>query len=273
MTDAALELNQVARTLLLPLWGRAELTRAGSPILSDPRALELVSKMAEAGFDFARIRADLDYSKNLCWLARARQLDDKIRSFLTAHPNAHVVNLGAGLDTTFARVDNGRLRWIDLDVPEVIALRRKWLPESDRSRALAASLHDSGWMSELPERTPSLFIAGGVLFYFTEAQVMALLRQMGRRFSGSEIVFDAFTPAAVERANGMLQRVGMEDAVMRWGLADAKALESWGVDLEVLDQLEYFRGLDLRGVPFRTRIMTVANRLLRAMTVVHCRWR
>jgi hypothetical protein len=55
-------------------------------------------------------------------------------------------------------------------------------------------------------------------------------------FPGAEIVFDAMTPAGVKKANGMLRKVGMEGAVMRWGLADAKLLETWQANVEVLAQ-------------------------------------
>ena len=271
MSGIQFNLGQVPETLLLPLWGRAELTRAGSPILQDRVAAEIIDKL---DYDFSKVRGDLDYSKNLSWLARARQFDDIIRAFLSRSPEATVVNLGAGLDTTSARVDNGTLRWFDLDLPEVIEVRKSLIPETSRSKCIAASLLDHEWMAQVasaPQRL--LFVAGGVLFYFSESALVDLFRAMGRRFPGAEIVFDAMTPAGVKKANGMLRKVGMEGAVMRWGLTDARVLESWQANVELLDQFEYFRGLDLRGIPLKTRVMTIANRLLRVMTIVHCRWR
>ena len=40
---------------------------------------------------------------------RAKHFDDKIKAYLTEHPHASIVNIGAGLDTTFYRVDNADL--------------------------------------------------------------------------------------------------------------------------------------------------------------------
>ncbi len=270
MDSIQLSLDRVQETLLLPLWGRAEMTRAGSPILMDHAAVELLDALE---YDFARIRADLDYTKNLIWIARARQFDEKIRSFLAVNPDGTIVNLGAGLDTTFGRVDNGRMHWIDLDVPEVIELRRRLIPETPRSRCIAASVHDAGWMKEIsPSENGVLFVAGGLLFYFSEREVIDLLRAMGKRFNHANIVFDAMTPEGIQKANDMLQRVGMHDAVMQWGLTDAKVMESWDVGLTLIEQFDYFRGLTLGPIPFKTRMMVMANRLFRMMTIVHCRW-
>lgn len=56
---------------------------------------------------------------------RTREFDRYARDFLTRHPVAVVVHIGCGLDCRFERVDNGTVAWYDLDLPEVIALRRK----------------------------------------------------------------------------------------------------------------------------------------------------
>jgi O-methyltransferase involved in polyketide biosynthesis len=50
-------------------------------------------------------------------------VDRALKAYLTDEPQATVVNLGCGFDTTFQRVDNGTMRWIDLDLPDVIELR------------------------------------------------------------------------------------------------------------------------------------------------------
>ena len=37
-----------------------------------------------------------------------------------------MVELGTGLNTRFERTDNGTAHWIDLDLPDTIALRRQF---------------------------------------------------------------------------------------------------------------------------------------------------
>ncbi|MER7775824.1 hypothetical protein ABTZ21_12530 [Streptomyces sp. NPDC096191] len=44
--------------------------------------------------------------------------------FLAEHPTGTVVEVGTGLSTRFEPVDNGRVRWFDLDLPDVVYLRQ-----------------------------------------------------------------------------------------------------------------------------------------------------
>jgi O-methyltransferase involved in polyketide biosynthesis len=94
-----------------------------------------------------------------------RHIDRTIHQFLGEHPWATIVNLGCGLDTTFERVDNGKLLWYDLDLPDVVELRSHYIEQGPRRRFIASSILDEAWMDSLDSAVPTLFIAGGVLYY------------------------------------------------------------------------------------------------------------
>ena len=81
--------------------------------------------------------------------ARTKQFDDKIKAYIADHPRASVINLGAGLDTTFYRVDNGTIHWYDHDLPAVIDIKRQLLPEPDRVTYIAKSLFDPSWFEDV----------------------------------------------------------------------------------------------------------------------------
>ena len=70
-----------------------------------------------------------------------RAFDNAIRRVLRRKPDATVVALGEGLETQFWRVDNGRVRWVTVDLPESIALREQVLPTA--SETIAASALDT----------------------------------------------------------------------------------------------------------------------------------
>ncbi len=234
-----IQLTDTQRTLFMPLWGRARLTRQGNPILSDPKAVELVDQLSEV--DFEAIQRSFTDLFNVAWVIRARILDDAVRAFSAAHPRAVIVNIGAGLDTSFQRVDNGTLRWFDLDLPEVIALRRALLPETDRSRCLPGSLLDSAWMDAVQAAGPDvLFLSGGVLYYFEEAQIRDLFRRLAERFSGSEIVFDGISEASIPFVNRGLSASGNAAALVRWGLNDVFSLRAWDERYTLLDAYPIF---------------------------------
>jgi hypothetical protein len=84
------------------------------------------------------------------WQAlRVRCFDDEVRRFLARHPDGQVVALGEGLQTQFWRVDDDRVRWLTVEVPEVAELRDRLLPASPRRRTIAGSALDERWMDEV----------------------------------------------------------------------------------------------------------------------------
>ena len=147
MTEqVAVELGNVQRTLLLPLWGRAAETQKANPLLVDQTALAIVKAV---DYDFQTMAGNLSPLTQLAWIMRSVWTDEVVRGFLAKHPAATIVNVGCGLDTTFDRVDNGTLTWYDLDLPDVIDLRRHFIPETDRRIFISASLLESGWMEHV----------------------------------------------------------------------------------------------------------------------------
>src|SRR5688500_4885880 len=120
MTDKlGVVLEGAQETLLVPLYGRATMTRQGSDLIHDPKAIEMVEAI---DYDFARFDGSMSLIGSVL---RTRIFDRWLTRWLDAHPTGTVVEIGAGLNTRFERVDNGTARWIELDLPEVVELRRR----------------------------------------------------------------------------------------------------------------------------------------------------
>lgn len=115
----ARDLSAVSETMLATLYSHALESRRPDGLIRDPRAEELVARI---DYDFAGRQMGADDQAASC--LRLRQFDRFAQAFLAAHPDSVVVHVGCGLDTRFDRVDNGRVEWYDLDLPEVIELRR-----------------------------------------------------------------------------------------------------------------------------------------------------
>ena len=107
-----IKLGSVQETLFLPLWGRAIETQKKKPLLIDKKT---VSKINSIPYDFTEISKNNSKTVQASWIARSIFFDNKIKTFIEANPEATIVNIGCGLDTTFDRVDNGKIQWIDLD--------------------------------------------------------------------------------------------------------------------------------------------------------------
>ena len=120
-----------------------------------------------------------------------RKFDDKIREYIAEHPRASVVSLAAGRDTTFYRVDNGTIRWYDLDLPAVIEIRRQLLPEPERVTYIAKFLLDPSWFEDVDAQNGIFMIAGGVLQYFEESEMKQFFSMLADNFPDGEIIFDA----------------------------------------------------------------------------------
>jgi O-methyltransferase involved in polyketide biosynthesis len=266
-------LGGVPKTLLLPLWGRAVETRLTwrPPLLIDRTAADIVDRLA---YDFSTIAAGTHPITRLAWVARALHVDRTLRDFLTRRPRATVVSVGCGLDTTFERVDNGTLSWVDLDVPEVIALRRRLIPSGPRQRGLACSVLEDAWLREVRAEDGLILVAAGVLYYFEEPQVRALLSRLAAAFPGGELVFDACSPRGVRIANKRVIRdSGMDaSATLKWGIGDPRAIGRWDARIEVVETCRLFRGITGR-LPLRARVGTVLSDALNIMSMVRLRFR
>jgi hypothetical protein len=70
-----------------------------------------------------------------------------------------IVNIGTGLDTTFQRVDEGTVLWINIDLPDVFALRQKLIPDSGREMTIAKSVFDFTWIDDISQWTESRSIS------------------------------------------------------------------------------------------------------------------
>jgi methyltransferase (TIGR00027 family) len=265
------ELSGVAKTLLMPLYIRAIESQRPDALLRDDKAVALV---AERAADFAWIeKIKMDDGDRVAIILRNRQFDRHARDFLARSPDAVVVHIGCGFDQRFERVDDGRVQWYDLDLPEVIELRRELIGgEAPRYHLLACSAFESQWIDvvNVHRDRPFLFMAEGVLMYFEEAQVRSLVLTLRERFPGSELVFDAFSPLLV-RANNLrfrLSRTGIR-VHYYWGLRHARDLESWSDGICLLDEWYPFDSAEPRLA--RVRWMRHVPPLARIMGVLHFR--
>jgi O-methyltransferase involved in polyketide biosynthesis len=178
------------------------------------------------------------------------------------------VNIGCGLDTTFDRIDNGLLTWYDLDLPDVIALRQKFIPESDRRTYIRSSFLEDGWLGEIKTGDGVLFIAAGVFYYFEAEQVRGFLKKLADRFPGAEVLFDASSPQGIKTANRLvIKSAGLDErSFLKWGLSHPRDLLAWDKRFKVLKTMYYFRD---RRLPLRARMIGLISDLLKIQYMVH----
>jgi O-methyltransferase involved in polyketide biosynthesis len=227
-------LSGVAETLLIPLCIRAIESQRPDALIKDEKAVALVQQM---NADFPRILAKIDEETRVAVVLLSREFDRYARGFLARYPEAVVVHIGCGLDSRFERVDNGQTEWYDLDLPDVIELRRKLIDgEGARHHFLACSAFDPAWLDtvSIHRQRPFLFLAEGVLMYFEEPQVKSLVLTLRERFPDAELVFDAFSPFFVWANNRRVARTKV-GARCHWALQRGRDLERWSEGICLLD--------------------------------------
>jgi O-methyltransferase involved in polyketide biosynthesis len=230
------DLSGVAETLLLPLYIRAIESQRPDALLKDDKAVALIKQMNYDSSWITQMRVDEE--DKVAIVLRNREFDCYTRDFLARYPEAVVVHIGCGLDSRFERVDNGQVEWYDLDLPEVIELRRMLIGgEEARYHLLACSVFDSAWLDtvSVQRQCPFLFLAEGVLMYFEEAQVKSLVLALREHFPGAELVCDAFSPFIVWANNLRIARTKI-GARYHWGLKRGKDVERWGDGISLLDE-------------------------------------
>ena len=270
--EIKIDLGGVQETLLIPLWARARETEKNHPIINDFYARDIVSRI---DYDFSRIEAGQTKNHQIVWPIRAYNFDMCIQEFLKQNDHSLAVNIGAGLDTTFQRVDDGRVLWINLDLPDVAALRQKLIPDSEREITIAKSVFDFTWInkiSQLKENRAVLFMAAGVLCYFESKEVKTLFNKLAETFPSAHVLFDAMSRLAVWGANrDIIKKSGMDSStLLKWHLKKASRLKRWVDTLKIIEEYSM-----LSKVPLNTdwsrkmiRDIKIASRL-RLYNMIH----
>ena len=119
-------IGDVAATSFVTLYCHAIESQSRDPILNDPKAVEITHELNKTFFNsnikLERELAEGKLDKQLVVhvAIRAKQYDKYVGKFLENSPEGVVINIGCGLDSRFLRVDNGKVIFYDLDLPEVI---------------------------------------------------------------------------------------------------------------------------------------------------------
>ncbi len=256
-------LSNVPETLLIPLRARSNETKLTNGIISDPKSTEIIdeieSNVSEKG------EVSIWSQKGVA--VRTEILDELTTAFLKQHSDCVVVNLGCGLDTRYYRLNNDKVQWFDLDVPEVIELRKNFFQETESFQFISKSVLDFSWNKLIPKNKTILFIAEGLLMYFTEDEVKTILKNIADNFTNAEIIFEAMSPFVAKNSNKHAD-VKKYDAVFKWGIKSGKIIDNWNIGMRFINEHFYNRHLDK--MPFSMRFFYFVIPIFKkAMKIIH----
>jgi O-methyltransferase involved in polyketide biosynthesis len=265
-----IELGEIQKTLLIPLLGRAKESKKTNPLVNDSYAQEIIDRI-DFDFDAAFSRVPLQFNLNA--IIRAYHMDCALLKVIEKHPDATIINIGSGLDTTFHRVDNGKLFWYDLDLPDSIKLRHSLISETDRNIFIAKSVFDTSWFKDIKVRGSKVFfMSAGVLVYLKEPEIRRLFLEMIHVFPDSEIIFEIYSKNILWLRNHALAKGQMKSELfksMQWGVNSAKEIAQWSPKIEILDEFPFYSRVKLKNYwDVKTLIPIKILNFLRVMKIV-----
>jgi len=224
-------LKQEKETLLIPLYGKAMESKQPTPILEDQKAIEIVERIA---YPFEDLK--INRKTNIMMSIRAAILDRFAESFIEKYPDCTCLHLGCGLDSRCLRIPKLGEKWIDVDFPEVIELRKSFYNESETYRMIGSSVTDHQWIETLVlDENKKLVIAEGLFMYLSEDEIVGLIKRLREKIGPFTLIFDAYSTLTASQAmkHPSLKRTG---AMIKWGIDEAEDLEKRVTGMQFVEE-------------------------------------
>ena len=240
----------VPDTTYIPLVARIYVSKRFPDYFRDEQALALEEQIPGEA-----IQANSGEYECMASVARSHVFDSKLSAFLAQHPTGNVAFLGGGLETNWSRVGVPTARCYQVDLPEVLDVRRRALSQAANEELIAGDMLAMEWAKRMDTSLPTLLVVSGVWQYFHEEQILAMIADLKRLFPAGELLFDATDTEGLKFTNKYVQKTGNTDAMMYFGLDDPQGFaEKAGTELLSVDGF-YADALKLgRKLSIRTRV-------------------
>ncbi len=209
-------MNSVNKTLYIPLYGKAYVSRKGI-ILDDKKAEEIWSAEGFSLKGKAKSR----------WLAyymgiRSAVFDEWVKQQMTQVPDAVIIYIGCGMDSRVLRVGAIKHTWYDVDFPEVIEERKRYYQQSAHYQMLSGDVRDSKWLKSIPETKSAIVVMEGVSMYLKPEELKKLTENLCAHFEKISLLTDCYTDLAAKMSKyknpindvGVTEVYGMDDPML-----------------------------------------------------------
>lgn len=256
--ESQLQFGDVQETALVSLAIRASETARPEPRIHDEKAAQII---ADLGVDVSKYDPFLSHEGVV---ARTIMFADTLRALTSQEPDAVCVNLGCGFDDKFTQVDNGRIEWFDVDLPDQIAVRRKVFTDRERCTMLEGDALDGAWTASLPKGRANIIVMEGVLEYFTKEQTATCLHMLCDSFEHGWLLAEMNSPIMAKHSDKH-DAIKNTNATFKWGTDSAEEFVELEPRLQVVSERSYneeMRKHTLRGKLFAATIgRNLNNRL------------
>lgn len=209
----------VPETMLQTLYARAKESQKKEHYIYDPKAVEIVSQLE---YDFSK--ADKDGTMSSGVIARTIVLDKMVGEFLNKFPDAIVVNIACGMDTRCYRMQGKFSRWYNIDLPETINIRKRFLEENGPVYQIAKSAMDASYTSEIEYKgEPVLVIIEGLTMYLSETEVKQIFDIINKKFHKATVFVETMSPFVVRHVTE--KSIEGSQAKFTWGVKNGSEFQ------------------------------------------------
>ncbi len=250
--EMKLQLGDIETTALIPLSNRASETLRKHPRIRDEKAVKIIRELAIDTKNYDKLIT------HECVIARTIMFDDAVKKLTGKYPDAVFLNLGCGLDNRFERVDNGKLLWFDIDLPDSIVVRKKVYQETEHRRMLGADVMDPLWIEQIKGavgKKPVIAIAEGLFMYFSKEQTRTLLNQLTSSFDEGFLLAEMMHPSMMDEKKH--DTVKHTDAKFGWGTRSGKEFVQLAPKLQLISEESF--AVQLRKSTFISKIMGIVS--------------
>jgi O-methyltransferase involved in polyketide biosynthesis len=140
---------------------------------------------------------------------------------------------------------------------------------------IAASVLDDDWVVEIKRyaRSRVLFVAEGLLPYFTEKEHRKIFTCLAENFPGQEMLFHTIAPSLTQELaqHSLISRLRLK-AEMQWGLDDSEQVSALNPKVEFVREFPLLDGCyDQLPEPIRQKLSPAMAK--QVMKIVHVRFR
>lgn len=233
-----MNLEGVEKTMLLTLFAKAQHSQKKNHRFYDQKAIDVISQI---DYDFTV--ADKDRFMKYGVISRTIVLDEMVSDYIDKHPHATIVNIASGMDTRFNRLDNGLIRWYNVDLENSANYRLKYIEDTDRVKTLAFSAMDPSWAQQISIRKDVLFIIEGLTMYLKQSDVEDIINIIDDNFDRCTVFMEIMPPISVE--NTKEESIEDADAKFIWGVEKGRELTKFNHNFKWIKDVNLFDGVNV----------------------------
>lgn len=253
-----MKLTDVSKTALVTLRSHVLESQRNNPIINDPMAAYCLEKLISLASEEEKtllFNRKLPSTLTSHIALRARKYDSIINDFISKNSSCTVINLGCGFDTRYWRIDNKKCEYIELDLPELVEMKKEILKEHLSYELIGCSVLDSSWIGKvtLKGNRNFLLIAEGLFMYLPKDDVINLFNTFSNRFYHSQIVLEVVTEKYTSGLWKKIVEMKMKRALgfdagssYNFGVRQAQDIESYGIGFKIIGEWSYLEDDDIR---------------------------